>query len=67
MLEQLAPGENLDGKCAESRRDGAGVERDTDVVIDHLDTICIESAVKGWRSQSSGKRRLTRYNDKPFP
>ena len=45
-LEQLAPGEDLEGKRAKSRGDGAGVERDTDIVIKHLDTICIESAVE---------------------
>jgi len=46
MLEQLAPGEDLDGKRGECRRDGAGVERDTDVVIEHLDTICVKNTVE---------------------
>lgn len=45
-LEQLAPGEDLEGKCAKSRGNGAGVEGDTDVVMKHLDAIGIEGTVK---------------------
>ena len=46
-LEQLAPGANLDGKRTKSCGDGAGVERDTDVVMEHLNPIGIERALKG--------------------
>ena len=45
-LEYLSPGQNLDGKGAESRGNGAGIEADTDIVMKHLDAIGIEGTLK---------------------
>jgi hypothetical protein len=46
-LEQLPPVQDLDGKGAKSRSNGAGVEGNTDVIMKHLNSIGIENAIKG--------------------
>jgi hypothetical protein len=46
-LEQLTPIEGLDGKCTKSCGDGTGIERDTDVVMKHLNPIGIKGTIKG--------------------
>ena len=45
-LEYLSPGQNLDGKGAKGCGNGAGIERDSDMVMEHLDAIRIEGTVK---------------------
>ena len=45
-LEQLAPGEDLDGKGAKSRGDGAGIQDDIDIVMKHLNLIGIKGAIE---------------------
>ena len=47
ILKQLAPGEDLEGKCAKRGRDRAGIEYYRDVVVKHLDSIGIEGAING--------------------
>ena len=44
-LEQLAPGEDLNGKSAKSRSDGAGVQGNIDVVMQHVNLIGIKGAL----------------------
>ena len=42
----MSPGQDLDGKGAKGRGNGAGIEADTDIVMKHLDAIGIEGTVE---------------------